>query len=173
MDGARFYSRLVARAVVAAMVSATIAPSAAAGVHPPQVEQQLAFIAGDWTIKGLEANYRDHCTWFDANSFVVCDTDDRRHGTHHSIAVLGWSAAEGRYTYQQYDDSGRSRTERCYPNEQKGLTCLGEAHTKDGLVETRSYIWPTATGLGIRQEKSVNAGPWSDVGQVAYIRRLP
>jgi hypothetical protein len=159
--------------MIATGLIAMMATSAVAGVHPPEVEQQLAFIAGDWTIKGLEANYRDHCAWFGSKSFVVCDTDDRRHGAHHSIAVLGWSAAESRYTYQQYDDSGRSRTERCYPNGQKGLTCLGDASNKDGLLQTRTYIWPTATGLGIRQEKSLNAGPWADVGQVAYVRRSP
>ena len=159
--------------MIATGLIAMMATSAVAGVHPPEVEQQLAFIAGDWTIKGLEANYRDHCAWFGSKSFVVCDTDDRRHGAHHSIAVLGWSAAESRYTYQQYDDSGRSRTERCYPNGQKGLTCLGDASNKDGLLQTRTYIWPTPTGLGIRQEKSLNAGPWADVGQVAYVRRSP
>jgi hypothetical protein len=67
--------------------------AAAANAHPAEVEQQLAFLVGDWTIKGLEANYRDQCTWFDARSFVVCDTTDNRRGNHHSIAVLGWSAA--------------------------------------------------------------------------------
>ena len=147
--------------------------AAAANAHPPEVEQQLSFLVGDWTIKGLEANYRDHCTWFDARSFVICDTADRRRGEHHSIAVLGWSAADGHYTYQQYDDSGRSRTEPCYANGEKGLTCLGERRTEDGLAQTRSFIWPTATGLGIRQEKSVNAGPWTDVGRVDYVRRAP
>ena len=150
-------------------LAALFASPAAAGVHPPEVEQQLAFIAGDWTIHGYEGRYLDHCTWFDARSFVICDTDDRRHGTHHSIAILGWSAADGHYTYQQYDDSGRSRTESCYANSEKGLTCLGKARTKESLVETRSYIWPTTTGLGLRQEKSVNAGPWTDVGRVDYV----
>ncbi len=145
--------------------------AAAANAHPAEVEQQLAFLVGDWTIKGLEANYRDQCTWFDARSFVVCDTTDNRRGNHHSIAVLGWSAAGAHYTYQQYDESGRSRTEPCYANSDKGLTCVGEMRTKDGLVQTRSYIWPTATGLGIRQEKSVNAGSWTDVGRVEYVRR--
>ena len=62
--------------------------AAAANAHPAEVEQQLAFLVGDWTIKGLEANYRDQCTWFDARSFVVCDTTDNRRGNHHSIAVL-------------------------------------------------------------------------------------
>jgi hypothetical protein len=157
------------------MNSLTIAmlAAAAANAHPAEVEQQLAFMVGDWTIKGLEANYRDQCTWFDARSFVVCDTTDNRRGNHHSIAVLGWSAAGSHFTYQQYDESGRSRTEPCYANGEKGLTCLGEMRTKDGLVQTRSYIWPTATGLGIRQEKSVNAGPWTDVGRVDYVRRAP
>ena len=155
------------------MNSLTIAllAAAAANAHPAEVEQQLAFMAGDWTIKGLEANYRDNCTWFDARSFVICDTTDNRRGNHHSIAVLGWSAAGSHFTYQQYDDSGRSRTEPCYANGDKGLTCLGEMRTTDGLVQTRSFIWPTASGLGIRQEKSVNAGPWTDVGRVDYVRR--
>ena len=58
----------------AAGILALLASPAVAGVHPPEVEKQLAFVAGDWTIKGLEANYRDNCTWFDSNSFVVCDT---------------------------------------------------------------------------------------------------
>ena len=160
------------RALAAGIVTLLAAP-AFAGVHPPEVEKQLAFIAGDWTIKGLEANYRDNCTWFDSNSFVVCDTTDHRRGNHHSIAILGWSAADGHYTYQQYDDSGRGRTEPCYSNNEKGLTCLGQMQTRDGLVQTRSYIWPTTTGLGIRQEKSVNAGPWTDVGRVDYIPRSP
>jgi hypothetical protein len=153
------------------MLGFALLMTAAANAHPPEVERQLAFIAGDWTIAGMEASYRDHCTWFDARSFIVCDTDDRRRGTHRSIAVLGWSAADGRYTYQQYDDSGRSRTEPCFANAERGLTCLGEARTKDGLVQTRSFIWPTATGLGIRQEKSVNAGPWTEVGRVDYVPR--
>lgn len=153
------------------LLALALAAQAANNAHPPQVEQQLAFIAGDWTIKGMETTYRDHCTWFDARSFVVCDTTDRRRGNHHSIAILGWSAADGRFTYQQYDDSGRSRTEPCYANSEKGLTCLGEMRTKDELVQTRSYIWPTPTGLGIRQEKSVNAGPWTSVGRVDYVRR--
>jgi hypothetical protein len=157
------------RALAAGILIALAAP-VGAGVHSPEVEKQLAFIVGDWTIKGLEANYRDNCTWFDSNSFVVCDTTDHRRGNHHSIAILGWSASDGHYTYQQYDDSGRSRTEPCYANAEGGLTCLGKLE-KDGLVETRSHIWPTTTGLGIQQEKSVNAGPWTDVGRVDYIRR--
>lgn len=149
------------------------APQTPANAHPPAIEQQLAFIEGDWTIAGMETIYRDHCTWFDAKSFIICDTDDRRPGGHHAVAILGWSAADNHFTYQEYDASGRSRTEPCYASSEKGLTCLGEFHTKDGMVQTRSIIWPTATGLGLRQEKSVNAGPWTDVGQVAYVHRKP
>ena len=154
-------------------LAAMFAPQTPANAHPPAIEQQLAFIEGDWTIAGMETIYRDHCTWFDAKSFIICDTDDRRPGGHHAVAILGWSAADNHFTYQEYDASGRSRTEPCYTNSEKGLTCLGEFHTKDGLVQTRSIIWPTATGLGLRQEKSVNAGPWTDVGQVAYVHRKP
>jgi hypothetical protein len=145
--------------------------SSLAAAHPPAVEQQLEFLAGDWTIAGKEAFYRDHCTWFDDKSFIVCDTADGRPGGHHSIAVVGWSENDGSFTYQQYDSSGRSRNERCFANDRKGITCLGSLKTKDGFVETRSHIWPTASGLGISQDRAVNGGAFAEVGRVDYIRR--
>lgn len=145
---------------------------AAAGVHPIEIEQRLAFIVNDWTLAGAPATYRDDCSWFDNRSFVVCDTRDSRKGSaHRSIAVLGWSAAAGNYTYQQYDDSGRSRTEACFANDEGGLTCLGERRGSDGLTQTRTYIGPAHGGLALRQVKSINAGPWIEVGRVSYIPR--
>jgi hypothetical protein len=151
-----------------------LAVRASAGAHPPDVENQLAFIVGDWTVAGSDAVYSDNCQWFDDRSFVICDTRDGRKGVlHHSIAVIGYSAANGNYTYQQYDNSGGGRNEPCYANDQKGLTCLGERRDGPELTQTRSYIWPNAGGLGIRQDKSVNAGAWTEVGQVQYVRRKP
>lgn len=145
---------------------------AAASVHPTQVEQRLAFIIGNWTIAGWQAKYQDDCQWFDNRSFVVCDTRDARQGTpHRSIAVIGWSAADRHYTYQQYDDRGRARAETCFQNEQAGLTCLGERRASDGLTQTRTHITPVAGGLALRQDKSVNAGPWTEVGQLKYVTR--
>ena len=152
------------------MLLIPIAAALIGAAHPPEIEAQLAFLAGDWTIAGKDG-YRDHCTWFDDKSFIVCDTADGRPGGHHSIAILGWSAAERHFTYQQYDSSGRSRSERCYANAQKGITCLGSSRTDKGYVETRSHIWPTATGLGISQDRSIDAGPWSEVGRVDYVPR--
>lgn len=139
--------------------------------NPSPVERQLAFIVGDWTIAGKESFYRDHCTWFDDKSFVVCDTADGRPGGHHSIAVLGWSEADGNFTYQQYDSSGGSRNERCFANDRRGITCLGTLKTDDGFVETRSHIWPTATGLGISQDRATNGGEFREVGRVDYVQR--
>ena len=145
---------------------------AVAGVHPASIEQRLAFIVNDWTIAGAEKIYRDDCRWFDNRSFVVCDTRDARKGTaHRSIAVLGWSVAAGNYTYQQYDDSGRGRTEPCFANEGAGLTCMGERRGADGLTQTRTTINPAPSGLALHQVKSVNAGPWTDVGAVQYTPR--
>lgn len=138
---------------------------------PPQVEQGLGFLVGEWTIAGMEGQYRDSCTWFDDRAFVICNTSDGRHGKpQHHVAVIGWSAAAGNYTYLSYGQDGSSRGEPCFANAQKGLTCLGESRGKDGFTEIRSYIWPTPAGLGIRQERSLNGGEWKDVGQVAYIR---
>ena len=153
--------------VAAALLAIPLAPVAAGA---PEVEHGLAFLVGEWTIAGMEDNYRDSCTWFDDRAFVVCNTRDGRHGKpQHHVAVIGWSAAAGNYTYLSYGQDGSSRNEPCFVNNQKGLTCLGESRGKDGFTQIRSYIWPTPTGLGIRQERSLNGGAWKDVGEVAYI----
>ncbi len=150
-----------------AMAAAFPAPASAGA---PQVEQGLSFIVGEWTIAGFEDRYRDSCTWFDDHAFVVCNTMDGRHGkAQHHVAAIGWSAETGNYVYLGYGQDGSSRRDACFANAEKGLTCVGENRGADGLTQIRSYIWPTATGLGIRQERSLNGGPWKEVGQVAYI----
>ena len=136
----------------------------------PEVETGLAFLIGEWTVAGYEGRYLDSCTWFDDRAFVVCNTTDGRHGApQHHVAVIGWSAQSKNYSYIGYGQDGSSRMETCFLSAQKGLMCLGERRGADGYTQTRSHIWPTATGLGISQDRSVNGGPWSEVGQVAYI----
>lgn len=155
--------------IIAAALAAASATSATAG--PPQVEQNLGFLIGEWTIAGLEDRYRDSCSWYDDRAFVVCSTMDGRHGKpQHHMAVLGWSTAAKNYTYLSYAQDGSSRSETCFANALKGLTCLGEKRGDDGLTQVRTHIWPLPDGMGLRQERSLNAGPWSDVGQVQYIR---
>ena len=152
--------------------SALAAVSASASAGAPQVEQNLAFLVGEWTIAGVEDRYHDSCTWFDDRAFVVCNTKDGRHGKpQHHVAVLGWSAATGNHTYLSYAQDGSSRSETCFTNALKGLTCLGEIRGDKGLTQVRTHIWPLSNGLGLRQERSLNGGPWSDVGQLEYIRR--
>ena len=137
----------------------------------PEVEQGLGFLVGEWTIAGMEDRYRDSCAWFEDHAFVVCNTMDGRHGKpQHHVAVLGWSEAAKTYTYLSYAQDGSSRSESCFANGLKGVTCLGEYQRADGFNQVRTHIWPLPTGLGLRQEKSVNGGAWSDVGQVRYIR---
>ena len=162
--------RRIFEVITGTLVLATT--SASAGVHPSEIENRLAFIVGDWTVAGADSVYSDNCQWFDDKSFVVCDTRDARKGVlHHSIAVLGYSTTAANYTYQQYDNGGGGRNETCFANDQGGITCLGQRRDGAQLTETRSYIWPNTGGLGIRQEKSVNAGAWSEVGQVQYVHR--
>ena len=153
-----------------AALAAISATRAAAGT--PQVEQNLSFLVGEWTIAGFEDRYHDSCTWFDDRAFVVCNTKDGRHGKpQHHVAVLGWSAAANNYTYLSYAQDGSSRSETCFTNSLKGLTCLGEKRGEDGLTQIRTHIWPTMDGLGLRQERSLNGAAWNDVGEVQYIRR--
>ena len=156
--------------IIVSTVAAASATSASAGA--PQVEQDLAFLVGEWTIAGVEDRYHDSCAWFDDRSFVVCDTKDGRHGRpQHHVAVLGWSAHAGNHTYLSYAQDGSSRSETCFTNALKGLTCLGERRGEDGLTQIRTHFWPVPNGLGLRQERSLNGGPWKDVGQLEYIRR--
>jgi hypothetical protein len=154
--------------IIAAIMAAAQGSAAAAGA--PQVEQGLSFLVGEWTIAGYEGRYLDSCKWFDDHAFVVCDTMDGRHGTpRRHVAALGWSAATGNYTYLGYATDGSSQLQQCFANDQKGVTCLGEQRDEKGYTQIRSYIWPTPTGLGIRQERSLNGAPFKEVGQVAYI----
>ena len=153
---------------LAAILAAATSSAGSAG--PSQVEQGLAFLVGNWTIAGFEDRYLDSCAWFDDHAFVVCNTSDGRHGPpQHHVAVIGWSAQSGTYTYIGYGQDGSSRAETCFASDRKGLMCLGERRGSDGYSQTRSHIWPTSTGLGISQDRSLNGGAWSEVGQVAYI----
>ena len=148
-----------------------VSASVPAFAGTPQVEQGLAFLVGEWTIAGVEDRYRDSCTWFEDRAFVVCNTKDGRRGNpQHHVAVLGWSTATSNYTYLSYAQDGSSRSETCFANALKGLTCLGEKRGDDGLTQVRTHIWPLTNGLGLRQEHSLNGGSWSDVGQVQYVR---
>jgi hypothetical protein len=159
------------KAIVIASVLASALFAGGASAGQPQVEQGLSFLVGEWTIDGFQDRYRDSCGWFDDHAFVICNTMDGRHGTpQHHVAVLGWSAATGNYTYLSYGEDGSSRSETCFANAEKGNTCLGERRADDGFTQLRTSIWPTPTGLGIRQERSLNAAAWKDVGQVQYIR---
>lgn len=158
---------------VAALILVTLAPAPLqAGVHPPEVEQRLAFIVDDWTIEGAEQTYRETCDWYAERSFVVCNSVDREGGTpSHSVSILGWSAATQNYTYHHYGQNGRSRSETCFANAQAGLTCLGERRDGPNLVQTRSYIWPDRDGAGFRSERSVNGGPWTESARFRYVPR--
>lgn len=144
----------------------------AAGTHPVEVEDRLAFLVEDWTIEGAEATYRETCAWYHGRSFVVCQAvDQESRQPEHSVSIFGWSAEDRAFTYHHYGDSGRSRSERCFPSADKGLTCLGERRSAAGLVQTRSSIWPVEGGAAFRSERSVNGGPWTEAARLKYVPR--
>jgi len=161
----------VCRALFGAAVPANAA-NAMAGVHPPEIEQQLSFLAQDWTIEGYEGKYRETCTWYAERSFVVCDSLDETEATPaRSVSIFGWSAQTSTFTYHHYAQNGRSRTEPCFANERGGLTCVGERRTDTGLIQFRSHIWPVPGGAEFRSERSENGGPWSETTSLKYIPR--
>ena len=145
---------------------------AGAGVHPAEVEQRLSFIVNDWTIEGAESTYRENCEWYPERSFVVCNTVDRESGTPlRSVSILGWSAATQTYTYHNYGQSGRSRSETCFANDRAGLTCLYSRRDGAKLIESRSHIFPVAGGAAFYNERSENGGPWKETVRLKYVPR--
>jgi hypothetical protein len=143
-----------------------------AGVHPPEVEQKLAFLVNDWTIKGYEQKYRETCTWFEGKSFVICRTfDETEARPGQSVSIFGWSAATKNFTYHHYADDGKSRSETCFATELKGLTCLYERRDGAKLIQSRSHIWPVAGGAEFRNERSENGGPWKETVRLKYVPR--
>lgn len=155
-------------------VFAPLALLLTAGVHPAENEQRLAFLVGDWTIEGHEADYRETCRWWHDNSFVICETQDRTEGEAvHSVSLFGWSAAARHYTYHHYAQTGRSRSETCLAHDQGGLTCLGQRDTDTGQVRTRSRVWPVEGGLQFVAERSLNGGDWQESVRLKYVPRRP
>ncbi len=149
--------------LVSTLLLAACSGAAIAGVHPSEVEQRLSFLVDDWTIEGAEATYRENCEWYAERSFVVCNSQDGESGKRmQSVSIFGWSAATQNYTYHHYGQNGRSRSETCFADEQGGLTCLGERRDGAKLIESRSHIWPVASGAAFRNERSENGGLWKE-----------
>lgn len=160
------------RAIILGVLFVAGAGTATAGVHPAEVEQRLSFLVNDWTIEGAEGTYRENCQWYEQRSFVVCSTIDRESGNPvHSVSILGWSAATQNYTYHNYGQSGRSRSETCFANDRAGLTCLYQRRDGPRLIESRSHIYPVAGGAEFYNERSENGGPWEETVRLKYIPR--
>ena len=165
---------MVGFAIIGALAAAAAQAATPISVHPPEMEQRLAHLIGDWTLEGAEATYRETCEWYPSRSFVVCNTVDRESGSpNHMVSILGWSAAGGHYTYHHYGQDGRSRSETCFAHGAAGLVCLGERRDGAKLIQTRSYVEPATGGLAFRQERSTDGGPWAETGRVKYVPRQP
>ena len=143
----------------------------AATVHPPEVEARLGAIVGDWTIAGQEATYREICEWYRNRSFVVCTSTDSSDGSM-SQSILGFSAAEARFTYHNFASGGTSNTRVGYPHGENGLVFTLERRTASGVVRATTFLTPQPDGrFHFREERSVNGGPWSEAADLYYVRR--
>lgn len=145
--------------------------TAAAQVHPPEVEAHLAPIVGDWTIPGQEQTYRETCSWYGARAFVVCSFSDSSDGSS-GQSILGFSKAKERFTYQNYASSGSSRYELGYPLGKDGLVYTDERLSGGELARVTTLVRPQPDGrLHFVQERSVKGGPWEKVVDFHYVRR--
>ena len=148
-----------------------VAAPCAASVHPPEVEARLASMVGDWTVEGMEDVYRETCTWYGDRSFVVCDMTDTSDDTA-SVSVIGYSQADGHYTYQHYSKAGSSRNEIAFPFGERGLVFTAERKGANGVSRFSSHFEPLADGRAhFRQVRSLNGGPWTESADLYYVPR--
>jgi hypothetical protein len=169
MHGTTRYAR-AARAGIGAL-GLLFAHGVAAGVHEPDVEARLAAIVGDWTLEGQQSTYRELCEWFGDRAFVVCRSSDAADGSS-GVSILGYSAAERRFTYHHYSHRGTSRSESGFPQGARGIVYTAERTTQAGVVRTTTTLTPASDGrLHFRQERSVNGGAWAVSADFHYLPR--
>ena len=148
-----------------------VASPAMAGVHPTEVEARLGVLVGDWTVVGRETTYRDTCSWFGDRSFVICIA---RNSAKNSLdqTIVGYSKEDGHYTYFSFGNSGESNARIGFPSGERGLVLTTERRQTAGLTRITTLLEPQADGrLRIREDRSVDGGPWSMTGEIFYIAR--
>lgn len=156
--------------MIAALLALATAASAASA-HPPEIEAHLAPLVGDWTRAGKEASYRDRCAWYDRRAFVVCSLTDSASGLRVE-AIVGFSKADQRYTYQSYSNDGGARAQYGYALGATGLVFTDERAIDGKMVRLTTAMIPQADGrLHITQDRSVMGGAWEPVGEVYYLPR--
>ena len=145
--------------------------SASAGVHTPEVEARLARLVGDWTIKGQETTYREQCDWFADRAFVACSYEDKSDKSRgHSI--LGYSKAEGQFTYHSYGHSGSSNTRFGFPHGKDGIVFVRERRSDGSHYRTSTYLEPRADGsFHFREDQSINGAAFKTTYEFDYVRR--
>lgn len=152
------------------MIAALIALAAAAA-HPPAIERRLGLLIGDWTRAGKESTYRDHCVWYDRHAFVVCSLTDSASGLRLE-AVVGYSKADDRFTYQSFGNDGTGHTQYGYAFGDNGLAFTDERKSggRPTRLTTTMVLRPDGR-LHMAQERSIAGGPWEKVGEVDYVPR--
>ncbi len=86
-------------------------------------------------------------------SFVACMSVDRKGGTlAQSVSILGWSAASQNYTYRHYAQDGRSRSETCFANELRGLSCIIDRRNGIKLIQPALHARGWAVALNQMRE---------------------
>lgn len=148
-----------------------LAAAASAPAHSAEVEAHLAPLVGDWTRAGRQATYRDHCVWYDRHAFVVCSLTDSASGLRVE-AIVGYSKAEERYTYESYSNDGGSHVQYGFPLGADGVVFTDELKVDGKAARVTTSIMPQPDGrLRMTQDRSVMGGPWQRVGEVDYVAR--
>lgn len=153
-------------------LAAMVLPSgAAAAVHPPEIEARLAAVVGDWTVEGQEGSFRERCEWYGDRAFVVCTSEDSNDGSA-SQSIIGYSAADGHFTYHHYASTGSSNSRIGFPYGERGMVYTAERRTPAGIVRMTTTVNPQPDGrIHFREERSLDGGPWTEAVQFFYVAR--
>lgn len=128
------------------------------------------FFAGAWTLEGHEETFRETCEWLAPNAFLVCngtDTDPKEPGRW--ITLLGYSHAEKTYNFTAFDGGGGKST---FSGWLRGnlwvFTSEQVIHGESSRLQIT--ITPTSDGYLLREEESVNGGPWKVTLEERHLR---
>ncbi|MFT3806820.1 hypothetical protein [Arenimonas sp.] len=157
-------------AAVMAIGLALTQSAAASDAKPVDPGDLPEFFAGTWTVEGLEDSFRETCEWLSPNSFLICrgtDSDPKNPGQW--ITLLGYSHAEKMYNFTAFDGGGGKAVFSGWLRDDVWIF-TSEQFLHGKMSRLQVTITPTKDGYILREEESVNGGPWKVTLEEKHVR---
>lgn len=139
---------------------------------PSDEHKKLAVFLGDWTIEGLENNFKEHVEWFDGNFHVVSNYEMK--DSNNLIlgrGIIGYSSLLKTYTYYSYSNNGRNSyyTASCEGNV---WTFIGTTRHDGKIKKQKVTLIFTEDGNSSTQlfEVYEDNGAWKQISKQKNIR---